>query len=227
MFSYQIKTYGKSNAKQILIFPGLGISQKYGLFLGRLFAASGYQAHVFYYSDIFGKSIQEFSNNVQTLVTEALKLTNKKAKRNEFILFGTSMGSFIALNILNLSPNIKKSVINLCGDDFTLILTSWKKQFNNFKDEYFMNMKKSQIKTLISDLSPENNIDKLKDKKILYFMAEKDNIIPFKNQKGLLKKIKESNIEVTTIINDHHGHVASEAINIFKFNTYLNFLTKS
>ncbi len=227
MFSCHIKTYGKPSAKNIIIFPGVAFSQKYGTFLGYLFAACGYQAHVIYYSsNIFGTHPKDIRENIMHVVHKAAEHIKKnKKKKMSWYVFGTSLGSVMALKLSNDLPKIEKAIINLCPLSLSSSILSWSNPYKKIKDAYFkhkdMNKK---IFSEISPISPDNNISHVSKQEILFYMAKNDKIFPFDEANKLLKKMEEKGSKVTAVINDRHNHQVSEAINIFKTETYLNFL---
>lgn len=227
MFSCHIKTYGKPSAKNIIIFPGVAFSQKYGTFLGYLFAACGYQAHVLYYSsNIFGSHPKDIRENITHVVQKAEEYIKKNKKRKiNWYVFGTSLGSVMALKLSHDLPRIEKTVINLCPSSLSSAILSWNNPYKKIKETYLKHKDMSKkIVSELSQVSPSNNITQVKKQEILFYMAKNDSVFPYDDAKSLLSMMEEKGSKVTAVINDRHNHQISEAINIFKTETYLNFL---
>lgn len=223
MLAHVHKLYGKKSSKNIIIFLGFGLSQKYGPFLGRLFSAYGYQAHVYYYSSkIIGDSAETFEKNTEKIIDSALKIiTADKKKKNEWYVFGTSFGSIMALALANKSPKVKKTVLNLCPFNLAETISSWSTKNALIKE--ILTFKKSLIKKSLTT-SPHTQTSHLQNNDVLYFSSLHDHVFPHTQSKKLQKELEKSSRNIISVVNKKHGHILSEAINIFRYDTYLNFL---
>jgi esterase/lipase len=231
MFSFRKKVFGKQNGKIIFLLSGWpGKIWNYYLTV-KILELNGFKSIVYEYDDsILSSSIKRTIENTTKVKEDILKqieiLKEKGAK--DFSILGTSYGTLIAFMVTNQITSISKIIINLTGSDLAEIVWSW----NTGKDSL---VKKGIIKQNISlkslkdkwqKLSPINNLNNLADKKILIYLAEKDEIIPFRLQSQLLNKLRQINQNIIVEVDKKHNHLLSAALNLLRYKKYIDDFLK-
>ena len=180
-----------------------------------------------------GKSSGEFINgNISKWTKEAKKLIKTKAK-NKLIFIGSSMGSWIALNLIT---SFKKKIIGLIGiasaPDFLEELM-WKK-FNKKIKKIIMtkkiyNLKHNHFvypitKQLIIDGRKNKILNKKLDNKISITLLHglKDDVVPLKFSIKTLKIFKNANKKLIKIKNGDHS--LSKKSDLKKISNELKFI---
>ena len=163
-----------------------------------------------------GRSSGKFINgNISQWTEEARKLIKAKVK-NKLIFIGSSMGSWIALNLLK---SFKKKVIGFVGiasaPDFLEELM-WKK-FNKkikkiIRTKKIYNLKRNNFvypitKQLITDGRKNKMMEEKINIKIIVTLIHglKDKIVPLKFSSKLLRIFKNSNKKLVKVKNGDHS----------------------
>jgi pimeloyl-ACP methyl ester carboxylesterase len=163
-----------------------------------------------------GRSSGKFINgNISQWTEEARKLIKAKVK-NKLIFIGSSMGSWIALNLLK---SFKKKVIGFVGiasaPDFLEELM-WKK-FNKkikkiIRTKKIYNLKRNNYvypitKQLITDGRKNKMMEEKINIKIIVTLIHglKDKIVPLKFSSKLLRIFKNSNKKLVKVKNGDHS----------------------
>ncbi|GIW61917.1 MAG: hypothetical protein KatS3mg089_0769 [Patescibacteria group bacterium] len=228
MNSFTKKIYGEKNSRILIVFSSWPIKSWYLWFLGKLLAAHNFKV-IIYSLDrhIFQPDPILIANPYALIKKDAINSIKSFPKRqqNNISVLGISLGSPLAFILANELHSVSKIIANLSGADMAQIVWSWDNILNGFKNK--LRRKRWTLKKLQNiwfDLSPINNLDKLRGKKILLYAAEKDELIPFTQARELIQALDERSIKYQTVVNIRHNHVVSCLINILKFNTYLRFL---
>ncbi len=152
------------------------------------------------------KKTVELFNEIKNKVLEDIEKAYRKYKFKKIILTGMSLGCVNALMIANNSPRIKE--IYLFDPGNCLAESMWNGiRTQNLKKAYEKqgtDLKK--LKYLWKNLAPENNLNKLKYKKIHVFLAKEDGVIPYSTGRKLIEKMKKLHLDFNLKIDRHHGH---------------------
>lgn len=230
MVDYQTKTYGQKNKKVVIVFGGLGSTQKLFWFLGKALSSHGYKAIIYTYSPALlspdpKKTRMNFTNLVQEVQKTLRSLPKRQQKR--IAVFGTSLGSVPAMMLVQRERNIRDIILNTPIANVAETVWKWEKHHFNFKkqlQEHRVTRKK--LRSDWFDLSPINNLDTLADKRLLLFASTHDEIIPYTQTKELVKKLEDEEIEFEAIINSRHKHLLSSIISMLRYQTYISFLDR-
>jgi esterase/lipase len=228
MNSFTKKIYGEKNPRILIIFSSWPIKSWYLWFLGKLLAAHNFKVIVYSLDrHIFQPDPILIANQYALIKRDAINLIKSLPKRqqNNIGVLGISLGSPLAFMLANELHSVSKIIANLSGANIAQIVWSWNNALNGFKNK--LRRKRWTLKKLQNiwfDLSPINNLYKLRGKKILLYAAEKDELIPFTQTKELIQALDERSIKYQTVVNIRHNHAVSCLINILKFDTYLRFL---
>jgi hypothetical protein len=234
MQAYSVRRFPNKNKKVIFILGGWGNSLVLYLPLIKLFNSYGY--YCIFYSfkkSCFTWEVVNTVNNFKTIKASVLNEITRLKKENysSFSIFGTSLGSALAIFIANSSKDIARIILNLVGDDIAEIAWSWnvnrlwRLRFASFKKELIKkNMTRKKVKEIWQEIAPINNLTNFKNKKILVYLAKKDKIIPYGCGQKLIKEFKDRKLSFILCENNFFGHLSSAIYNLIRFNIYLNFL---
>ena len=163
-----------------------------------------------------GKSSGKFINgNISQWTKEAKKLIKAKAK-NKLIFVGSSMGSWIALNLIKSFKKKIKGFVGIASAPDFLEELMWKK-FNKKIKKTIMNNKVYNLKNdnfiypitkqLIFDGKKNKILNKKIDNKIdvVLFHGLKDNTVPLKFSIKTLKIFKNAKKKLIKIKNGDHS----------------------
>ena len=163
-----------------------------------------------------GRSSGEFINgNISQWTTEAKKLIKAKAK-NKLIFVGSSMGSWVALNLMSSFKKKTKGFIGISSAPDFLEELMWKK-FNKKIKKIVMtkkiyNLKRDHFvypitKQLIVDGRKNKILNKKLNNKISVTLLHglKDNVVPLKFSIKILKIFKNAKKKLIKIKNGNHS----------------------
>ncbi|MBI3290312.1 alpha/beta hydrolase [Candidatus Microgenomates bacterium] len=180
-----------------------------------------------YDGDTLSPNTKQTVEKVTAIEEDILEKIKKLKERghSEFAIFGTSLGSLIALMVGNRSPDVSKIILNTTGSDLAQTVWSWDKVNKGFKEKLIdEDLTLDRLEKIWRKITPINNVDNLKNKKLLIYLSEKDEIIPFVLGRELVEDLKKKNYDTTVIVNPYLDHFLTGAIDLFKANTYLKFL---
>jgi len=230
VFSIKSKIYGEKNKQTIIVFGGWGIKEWQLFPLGHLLNSYDFKAIILTWdSNILTPDPKLTLKRFQELERYTLELIAKlpKKERSHLSLFGISQGTFPTLMVANNLPSIDRIILNLSGANFADIIWSWDKVIPNFKNKILeKNLDLPKLKKIWKLLSPIYNLGDIHTSKILMFLSQKDELIPFSEQELLLEAIKKNGLDVEAIVNTRHNHFKSGLINLLRFWIYINFLKK-
>lgn len=232
MFNFRKKVFGKNNKKIIFLLCGWpGKIWHYHL-TAKVLNLHGFQSIVYEYDDgVLSSSIKNTINNTTRIKKEVLKeikiLKNKGFQ--DFSIFGTSYGSIISFMITNESKDISKVIINLTGVDLAEVVWTWNKGKDGLVKKGIMNQNITlqQLKESWHHLSPINNLNNLNNRKILIYLAKKDEVIPYELQKRLFEELIKVNKNVQIEYDFKHNHFISAMFNLLNYKKYIKFLNHS
>tara|TARA_B110000116_G_scaffold208902_1_gene184405 strand:+ start:180 stop:947 length:768 start_codon:yes stop_codon:yes gene_type:complete len=163
-----------------------------------------------------GKSSGKFINgNISQWTKEAKKLIKAKAK-NKLIFVGSSMGSWIALNLIKSFKKKIKGFVGIASAPDFLEELMWKK-FNKkikkiIRTKKIYNLKRNNYvypitKQLITDGRKNKMMEEKINIKIIVTLIHglKDKIVPLKFSSKLLRIFKNSNKKLVKVKNGDHS----------------------
>ncbi len=230
MFSIQIKEYGKSYQKTVIILGGWKTTQLQLWILGQLLSSYHFKTIIFTWdADILTSdpelSLERFTQVKNRVIATITTLPQSQQKHVS--LFGISQGTIIAAMITQDIKGIEKIILNLSGSDLAEIIWSWDKSIKGFKKQMLRKgVTLPKLKKIWSPLSPLNNLKDSGVKDILLYMAVHDELIPYNLQEDLLKGLQANNISVEALVNERHSHLKSAIVNLLRFPVYINFLRR-
>ena len=165
-----------------------------------------------------GKSTGEFiDGNITKWTNEAKKLINLKLGKNQKLIFiGSSMGSWIALNLFPTFKKKLKGFIGISSAPEFLENLMWKK-FNKKIKKIIMSKKIYNLERdeFVYPITKQLIFDGRKNKvlnnkinlkiPIILFHGTKDNVVPLSFSRKILKFCKKSNKKLIRIKNGDHS----------------------
>ncbi|MDE2591031.1 MAG: prolyl oligopeptidase family serine peptidase [Patescibacteria group bacterium] len=221
-------SFGKQNKRVIFLLAGW----QNKLWMFRVFAAllalNGFYCITYAYDDdVFSSDTEKTVRNILHVRDGILSkiVLLRKEGYSDFSIFGTSLGSVIALLVANVSPDISKIILNTTGYDFAETVWSWNSGNQYFKKELqskHFTLEKLQV--VWAPINPGQNIDAIHGGKFLVYLSKKDEIIPYRFGVQLVDRLKENGNECTIITNKTLGHILAGIYNLCHFPVYLRFL---
>jgi len=165
-----------------------------------------------------GKSTGEFINqNISNWTNDAKLLIKAKIKKNKHLIFiGSSMGSWIALNLFSSFKKRIKGFIGIASAPEFLEELMWKK-FNKKTRKIIMKKKIYYLEhgdftyPLTKQLIWDGRKNKILNKKInikipiTLFHGSNDKVVPVKFSRNILKVFKNANKKIIIIKNGNHS----------------------
>jgi pimeloyl-ACP methyl ester carboxylesterase len=184
-----------------------------------------------------GKSTGKFiKGNISKWTSEAKELIKSKIKKNDKLIFiGSSMGSWIALNLFQIFKKQLKGFLGIASAPEFLENLMWKK-FNKKIKKIILKEKIYYLETdkfvypITKQLIFDGKKNKILNNKInlkipiSLFHGLKDKTVPLGVSKNILKICKKSKGKLIRIKNGDHS--LSRKIDLKKICNELNFITK-
>ncbi|MFA5961335.1 MAG: hypothetical protein WC848_01490 [Parcubacteria group bacterium] len=150
-------------------------------------------------------TLEEFSR-IRKAIIEEIEKIKKKHKFKKIKLIGVSIGCINTCMIANNNSTIDELFLIVPGR--CLAESMWKGISTQKIREVYKRKKITlkKLKEYWQSLAPENNINKLKVKKISIFLSKADVIIPFHYGKKLVEKIKAFKYNIFYKDNKFLGH---------------------
>ena len=222
---------GKNNKKVIFLLAGWYNKLWMFWIFSKILSINGYRCITYAYDgDVFSPDVEKTSIYIKEIQGDLLKrITQLKQEGcKDFSIFGTSLGSMIALMVADKTSDVSKVILNTTGIDVAEAVWSWDNINPTFKEELVkQKLTLPKLKTLWNDIPPASNIANLGNKKILIYLTEIDEVIPFNLGKSIVKEFNERKYNYTLITNKHLKHLYAGAYNLFNAKVYLNFLRAS
>tara|TARA_B110000483_G_C18034930_1_gene480275 strand:- start:301 stop:954 length:654 start_codon:yes stop_codon:yes gene_type:complete len=164
-----------------------------------------------------GKSTGKFTNgNISKWSKDVKVLIKKKVKKNNFILVGSSMGSWLSLNQFKYFKKQIKGFLGIGSAPEFLENLMWKKFTKRMKNEIIkkgiINLKHGNYEYPISyQLIKDGRRNKVLNKKILskinvtMIHGDKDEVVPKSYSKKILKIFKRAKKKLVIIKNGDHS----------------------
>ena len=175
-----------------------------------------------------GKSSGKFTKGNISIWTKNVKdLINKIAKKNNFIIIGSSMGAWLAINQFKYFKKQIKGFIGIGSAPEFLTKLMWNKFPNKTKEE----IKKKGIVTIQNGkykypitlkLIRDGRKNKVLSKKILnkisvvMFHGKKDEVVPISFSRKILTIFKNAKKKLFIIKNGDHSLSGKQPINLIK-----------
>ena len=175
-----------------------------------------------------GKSSGKFmSGNISKWTRDAAYLIKKIVKKNNFILVGSSMGSWISLNLFKLFENQIKGFIGIGSAPEFLENLMWKKFSKKMKSETIKNgiynLKHGDyIYPITFQLIKDGRKNKVLNKKIkskinvTMIHGQKDEVVPVSYSRKVLKIFENAKKKLVIVKNGDHSLSSSKWLKLIK-----------
>lgn len=218
MFRFYKKRYGEKNRKVVFLLAGWQNPQWHYWLFSKLLQHHGYYCITYTYDkEILDPNPQITTTNTlnvtDDIITESKSL--KESGVSEISIFGTSLGSVIAILAANKINYVGKLIINTSGANVARIVWSWDGKLGGFRRKLQKNA--IDLNTLDSkweNIHPINNLRNLNNKKILFLTTTNDSIIPQQEIKDLQDGLKKINKSVRIKNSDGWNHFIFGFLNL-------------
>ena len=179
-----------------------------------------------------GKSSGKFTNgNISKWTYEVKNIIKKTIKKNDFILIGSSMGSWLSLNLFKYFEKQIKGFLGIGSAPEFLENLMWKKFSKKIKNETIKkgiyNLKHGNYEYPITyQLIKDGRKNKILNKKIInkiyvtMIHGKEDEVVPVNYSKKILKIFKNANKKLLIVKNGDHS--LSSKRNLSKITKELN-----
>jgi hypothetical protein len=228
MKNFDYKIYGRHNKKVVFLLTGWKNSISQFRLFSYLLSSHGFCCVTYEYEKhVLSPDAKKTKKELLEIKKDILERINKFKREgaSSFSIFGTSLGSVIALMVANNSSDVDKIILNLVGADLAEVVWSWNYAERGFKEKLLKNLfTLLKLKVGWRAVSPINNSNNLKDKKILFYCSKKDELIPFIQAKKLAIEFKKRKYDYRLIINKRNKHFGAALINLLNYSRYIRFL---
>lgn len=228
MSFFHINSYGHNNKDVVFLLPGWHNKAWMFWIYAKILEFNGYCCLIYEYNDeVLSPNTGKTVDSLTTIRDDILKkISNlEKQGKDKFIVFGSSLGSVIALMVANKSSEITHVILNTVGEDVAQTIWSWDKIFPYFKKNLIkQGFTLAKLQTAWKEIAPKNNIDNLTNKKILIYLSRKDEVIPFFLGENLVHKLKNKKYSCVVIVNRYLNHLLTGLYNLLNAKVYLQFL---
>ncbi len=224
-FRFHKKYQGHSKTKAVILLSGWRTNQAQYWLFSRLIANQGYRCLTYTYdAAILQPNVKTTAANISLVVADIVQeiAAFKKQGATEIILFGTSLGSLLAILSANQSDDVDKLILNTSGLDMAKTVWSWDDIFSGFKDTLVnQGITLEQLCLDWQSINPRDNLDRIANKEIVLLASRKDKIIPFTQADELRVALQKNNPRLIFQTTDHFGHLLFGAINLCQAPRYL------
>lgn len=224
------KAYGEKNKRVIFLLTGWHTRLWMYHPFSKILETNGFYCITYAYNnDILSPNTQQTVENFTKVRDDVLQKIEelKRDGLSNFSVFGTSLGSLIAIMIAHKSSDVSKIILNTTTIDGARTVWSWDHVKTYFKKDLIrQHFTLEKLQKVWASISPEHNIDNLKRKKFLIFLSKKDQIMPYSLGRELVEKLEEYHYECKVIRNKHWGHALTCYYNLINSKVYLKFLNQ-
>lgn len=229
MFSFRKKIIGKDNRKIIFLLCGWPGKIWHYFLTAKILEKQGFKCIIYEYDNtIFSSSIKATIANTNAVKNDILKQIKilKKNSFNKFAIFGTSYGTLISFMVANKEKSVTDLILNLSSIDLSETVWTWNKgKDSQIKKELIkQGVSLKLLKKKWSELSPINNMNNLKNTRILFYQAKNDEVFPLRLQHQLLLRLKTITPNIKIVENLNRKHRISALVNLLNHKVYTNFL---
>lgn len=211
--------------KAVILLSGWRATQAQYWLFSTLIALQGYHCLTYTYDkEILNpnpqRTVKNVTNVVADIVTEVTRL--HKHGVHDITLFGTSLGSVLAILAAKQAPQVDTIILNTSGYDIAKIIWSWDSFVPHFKKQIVdqgINLK--QLSQAWTRINPKNNLIGLTTKKVLLLSSQVDTVIPFEQAEKLFRALTKVNRSTRFVVTSTFGHLSFGAINLLRAAQYV------
>ncbi|HSX10056.1 MAG TPA: prolyl oligopeptidase family serine peptidase [Candidatus Saccharimonadales bacterium] len=228
MAIFKKRIFGKHNKKVVFLFSGWRMNLSLLLLPIKILERNGFYCICYTYdNDVFSTNIPQTVHNIQSIKNDVLEAISqlKTNGYTNFSVISVSLGGVIAMLVGNESKDVKKIIFNTGGADIALNVWTSSITRGKFKQEIIdQGYTLESLREAWRSINPLDNIENLRDKKILIYLAQKDNAIPFLNGMMVVGAFQKKKYSYSLIVNTKFGHLLTGIYNSLNAKVYLDFL---
>ena len=224
--SFSSRSFGHSG-KAVFLLAGWKVKYYQFWLFAKILEWAGFQCILYVFNDdFFSPDIEQTAANFHKAQNEILgeieRLRNKGVMN--ISIFGVSLGSALAFMVADRSRAVSKIIINMSGLDMVQSVWGWGEKTNPEFRRHFRraNITLSDLQKGWFDINPKNNIANIKNRNILLYLSERDEIIPYAEGLVLADSLKKNN-HLRVMVSKRLNHFYAAVKNMFLFPRYINF----
>lgn len=233
---YRVKVYGRASDRVVFFFCPFATRRWQFLLpflpINRMLKA-GYQIVCYDFSTtMIAKTPQQDIEIIESVFKDVRKRVGDYKTKNitNFSCFGVSMGSLFAGYCTSRIDEINKLILNVPYGDIYEHIRSFQGMILLPKSRVRKFIQaaggESELEELIRQYSPISYVSKLKNKRILLYLALKDSLLQYKVTIKLKKALEAQNTDLTYIEGQKFKHYFTATVNHLKGKIYMDFLNK-
>jgi esterase/lipase len=202
--------YKKDSKELYILLPPWGGRIFYNFFVRRFLRKKGYSFLEYEFPKAILSTNWKFTLDYFNFIHDSVVKESEKLKKRygfqKIKIIGMSLGCVNACMCANNNESIDEIVLILPGHCLAELV--WRGiSTQKIRREYEnKEISLKELKDRWHALAPENNIDKLKSKKVSIFLSKADEVVPYYCGEKLLEKLKSLKYNLFYDINDNLGH---------------------
>lgn len=227
---FRVKEFGDTNSKVVFFFAGMGTrTWMYKKPIKRM-VDSGFRVIAYDFNPLIVRkgdpaTYIRLADRTLTSVKHKAKSLKEEGITN-FSAFGFSMGTLPAIKCTADIPDIDKVVIMLTYGSVAENIWTWWFIKPAKKRALKLGYDLQSLDQELASLSPIPHAPRLKGKKILLYLAQKDKIIRYDQSIQFKQALDNAGAEHIFIENKRHGHNLSAMSNFRNYKVWLDFLNQ-
>lgn len=207
--SVKIMPAENKSGKAVFFFHGWGSDSKTFSYLVQKIRKKHHVA-------LFDYPLQTVSDDIKKTISYFHSISDRAAGAvsdmkaigiTKFYFVGISLGGYLSVFIADrLKGDVKK--IFICCSGSRISDTFWRSIAGTDLKKKLVSRgyELSRLRKEWAEIEPENNLESLKNTKILFRLSKHDKLVPYDLQHGLLEAMKKKKIDVSTSISKISGH---------------------
>jgi hypothetical protein len=127
------------------------------------------------------------------------------------------MGTIFAIDAAAKNPGIVKVVVNLTyGSVADNVWTWWYLRFAKRRFQR-LGVKMQDLERQLGSISPIPNASRLKSKAVLLYLSRRDRVLRYGQSRQFKDALDAAKVDYQYIENRHLGHIASIAVNLWRW----------
>lgn len=228
MIIIKTKIQGKQNKKIVIMLSGWKTRQWMFWPFSKILALNGFQCITYTYDDkILTTNIRNTVAYTTYVANSVLKkiIRFKKEGYKDFSLFGTSLGTIMAVLAASQTRDVSRVILNTTGADIAEVIWKSKISMPEFKTNVIKRMiTLKTLKKVLHPISPIYRLNGLKGKKILVYLSAKDEIFSLSQGNALINGLKSKKIPHRVFVDRTSGHFITATKNLLRAEQYIRFL---
>ncbi len=227
---FRVMVQGKQHKRVIFFLTGWQNKLWMYWILTKILARRGYCTVTYEYTPrVLSPNTTQTAEYLTTIADDIIQRIAhlKQEGYHSISLFGISLGTLLALMVANRSEDVTSVILSTTGVDIAEAIWSWENVHPSFKKSLLtQHYTLAKLQASWRTITPKHNIDHLARKRMLVYLSQNDELIPYHLGKALLNEFEKRNYDYQVIVNHRNRHVFTGIWSLVHMNVYLAFLEK-